>query len=86
MAFVAHSHDAATFAAIAGLSLAGGIAQLALTGALRLALVALVMPMIIRRAMGEHSGLLHSIRRRRTGRLGAPIVMAAGVILWREHG
>ncbi len=37
MPFVARPHDAATFAAIAGLALAGGIAQLALTGALRLA-------------------------------------------------
>ena len=45
MPFVARVHDAGTFAAIAGLSVAGGIAQLALTGSLRLAPVALVMPM-----------------------------------------
>src|SRR3954469_18742421 len=45
MPFVAHAHDAQTFAVIAALSLAGGIAQLALTGALRLAPVSLVMPM-----------------------------------------
>jgi drug/metabolite transporter (DMT)-like permease len=88
MPFVAHPHDSATFLAIAGLSLAGGIAQLALTGALRLAPVALVMPM-------DYSALLWATL---LGLLifaqapshwtwiGAPIVIAAGlVILWREH-
>jgi drug/metabolite transporter (DMT)-like permease len=86
--FVAHAHDAATFAVIAGLSIAGGIAQLALTGALRLAPVALVMPM-------EYSGLLWAAmlgllvfnqRPPHWTWLGAPIVIGAGlVILWREH-
>ena len=88
MSVVAHPHDAGTFAAIAGLSLAGGIAQLALTGSLRLAPVALVMPM-------DYSALLWASL---LGWLlflqlpspwtwvGAPIVIAAGlVILWREQ-
>ena len=88
MPLVAHPHDAGTFAAIAGLSLAGGIAQLALTGSLRLAPVALVMPM-------DYSALLWASL---LGWLlfqqlpspwtwaGAPIVIAAGlVILWREQ-
>ena len=88
MPFVAHSHDAKTFAAIGCLSLAGGIAQLALTGALRLAPVSLVMPM-------DYSALLWASV---LGLLlfdqppsewtwvGAPIVVAAGlVIMWREH-
>jgi drug/metabolite transporter (DMT)-like permease len=88
MPFVAHAHDATTFAAIVGLSLAGGIAQLALTGALRLAPVALVMPM-------DYSALLWAsllgwlIFRQAPSHwtwLGAPIVIAAGlVILWREQ-
>ena len=88
MPFVAHAHDAATFAVIAGLSIAGGIAQLALTGALRLAPVALVMPM-------DYSGLLWAamlgllVFNQRPSHwtwLGAPIVIGAGlVILWREH-
>jgi drug/metabolite transporter (DMT)-like permease len=88
MPFVAHAHGPATFAAIAGLSLAGGIAQLALTGSLRLAPVALVMPM-------DYSALLwasllgwllfQQLPSHWTG-LGAPIVIAAGlVILWREQ-
>jgi drug/metabolite transporter (DMT)-like permease len=88
MPFVAHAHDATTFAAIAALSLAGGIAQLALTGSLRLAPVALVMPM-------DYSALLWAsllgwlVFRQLPSHwtwLGAPIVIAAGlVILWREQ-
>jgi len=88
MPFVAHGHDAATFGAIAALSLAGGIAQLALTGALRLAPVALVMPM-------DYSALLWATlfglllfdqAPSRWTWFGAPIVIGAGlVILWREH-
>ncbi len=45
MPWFGKAHDGATWAIIAGLSLAGGLAQLTLTGALRLAPVALVMPM-----------------------------------------
>jgi drug/metabolite transporter (DMT)-like permease len=88
MPFVAHAHDTPTFMALAALSLAGGIAQLALTGALRLAPVALVMPM-------DYSALLWAsllgwmIFQQLPSRwtwLGAPIVIAAGlVILWREQ-
>jgi drug/metabolite transporter (DMT)-like permease len=88
MPFVAHAHDATTFTAIAGLSLAGGIAQLALTGALRLAPVSLVMPM-------DYSALLWAtllgvlIFNQEPSHwtwLGAPVVIGAGlVILWREH-
>ena len=88
MPFVAHAHDATTFAIIAGLSLAGGIAQLALTGALRLAPVSLVMPM-------DYSALLWATilglilfnqQPSHWTWLGAPIVIGAGlVILWREH-
>ena len=88
MPFVAHAHDGTTFAIIVGLSLAGGIAQLALTGALRLAPVSLVMPM-------DYSSLLWAtllgliIFNQEPSYwtwLGAPIVIGAGlVILWREH-
>ena len=88
MPFVGHAHDGPTWAAIAAFSLAGGIAQLALTGALRLAPVSLVVPM-------DYSALLWAsllgllIFRQAPSHwtwLGAPIVAAAGlVILWREH-
>ena len=88
MLFVAKPHDAQTFVVIAALSLAGGVAQLLLTGSLRLAPVALVMPM-------DYSSLLWAsllgwlifgqLPSHWTW-LGAPIVIAAGmVILWREQ-
>lgn len=88
MPFVAHAHDPATFAAIAALSLAGGIAQLALTGALRLAPVSLVMPMDYSALLWASAlGLLLFGQAPSTWTwLGVPIVIAAGlVILWREH-
>jgi len=88
MPFVARAHEGATFAAIAALALSGGIAQLALTGALRLAPVALVMPM-------DYSALLWASllglalfdqAPSHWTWVGAPIVIAAGlVILWREQ-
>ena len=88
MPLVAHAHDAATFAAIAGLSLAGGIAQLALTGSLRLAPVALVMPMDYSTLLWASllGWLLFEQLPSPWTWLGAPIVIAAGlVILWREQ-
>ena len=45
MLFLARAHDPTTWLLLGGLALAGGLAQLTLTGALRLAPVALVMPM-----------------------------------------
>src|SRR3954451_15323010 len=88
MLFIARPHDGATFAAVAVLSISGGIAQLALTGSLRLAPVAVVLPM-------DYSSLLWAslfgwfafdqVPSRWTW-VGAPIVIAAGlVILWREQ-
>ena len=88
MPFAANHHDPPTYAVIAALSLAGGIAQLALTGSLRLAPVALVMPV-------DYSSLLwatllgwlifQQVPSQWTW-IGAPIVIAAGlIILWREQ-
>jgi len=82
------AHDAGTWEILAGLALSGGIAQLTLTGALRLAPVALVMPM-------DYTSLLWALL---LGSwifgevptpwiwIGAPIIVASGlVIVWREH-
>ena len=82
------SHDGATWMVLAGVALAGGLAQLTLTGALRLAPVALVMPM-------DYTSLLWALL---LGSwifgemptpwiwIGAPIIIASGlVIVWREH-
>jgi drug/metabolite transporter (DMT)-like permease len=88
MPFVGQAHSPSVFAAIAGFSLAGGLAQLALTGSLRLAPVALVMPM-------DYSSLLwasllglflfQQLPSAWTW-AGAPIVIGSGlVILWREQ-
>jgi drug/metabolite transporter (DMT)-like permease len=81
-------HDGQTFLILAGLALAGGLAQLTLTGALRLAPVALVMPM-------DYTSLLWAtlLGLWIFGELptpwvwaGAPIIIASGlVIVWREH-
>jgi drug/metabolite transporter (DMT)-like permease len=88
MLHFAAAHDAATWAVLAGLALAGGLAQLTLTGALRLAPVALVMPM-------DYTSLLWAVLLGSWlfGHLptpwtwaGAPIIIASGlVIVWREH-
>jgi drug/metabolite transporter (DMT)-like permease len=81
-------HDAGTWAMLVGVALVGGLAQLTLTGALRLAPVALVMPM-------DYTSLLWAVL---LGSwlfgevptpwiwVGAPIIIASGlVIVWREH-
>src|SRR6478672_9170597 len=88
MLLFAQPHDALTWMLLAGLALAGGLAQLTLTGALRLAPVALVMPM-------DYTSLLWALL---LGSwifgeiptpwiwVGAPIIVASGlVIVWREH-
>ena len=88
MPLFAREHDVATWLMLAGLALAGGLAQLTLTGALRLAPVALVMPM-------DYTSLLWALL---LGSwifaevptpwiwVGAPIIIASGlVIVWREH-
>jgi drug/metabolite transporter (DMT)-like permease len=88
MLHFAGPHDGATWAILAALALAGGLAQLTLTGALRLAPVALVMPM-------DYTSLLWAVL---LGSwlfaevptpwiwTGAPIIIASGlVIVWREH-
>ena len=88
MIWFARAHDPVTWAILAGLALAGGLAQLTLTGALRLAPVALVMPM-------DYTSLLWAVLLGVWvfGELptpwiwvGAPIIIASGlIIVWREH-
>jgi drug/metabolite transporter (DMT)-like permease len=88
MPWFAGTHDPVTWAILAGLALVGGLAQLTLTGALRLAPVALVMPM-------DYTSLIWAVLLGMWifGELptpwiwiGAPIIIASGlVIVWREH-
>jgi len=88
MLWFAQAHDPLTWAILGGLALAGGLAQLTLTGSLRLAPVALVMPM-------DYTSLLWAVL---LGAwifaelptpwiwVGAPIIIGSGlVIVWRER-
>lgn len=81
-------HEPGTWALLAALALVGGLAQLTLTAALRLAPVALVMPM-------DYTSLLWATL---LGAwifaemptpwvwVGAPVIIGSGlVIVWREH-
>jgi len=86
--FVYTPHSAHEWLLLIGLGLAGAVAQLSLTGALRLAPVAVVIPM-------DYSALLWSIvcgwwffgtLPADTTWIGAPLIVASGLfIAWREH-
>ena len=88
MLVFAQAHDPVSWAVLAGLALAGGLAQLTLTQSLRLAPVALVMPM-------DYTSLLWAtlfgvwlFAEMPTSWtwVGAPVIVASGlVIVWREH-
>jgi drug/metabolite transporter (DMT)-like permease len=88
MPWFAGGHNLATWGILVGMALAGGLAQLTLTGALRLAPVALIMPM-------DYTSLLWAVLLGSWlfGELpspwtwvGAPIIIGSGlVIVWREH-
>jgi drug/metabolite transporter (DMT)-like permease len=88
MPWFAGSHDLASWGIVAGMALAGGLAQLTLTGALRLAPVALIMPMdytSLLWAVLLGSWLFAELPTSWTW-VGAPIIIASGlVIVWREH-
>ena len=88
MIWFARPHDPTTWAILGVMALAGGLAQLTLTGALRLAPVALVMPM-------DYTSLIWALL---FGMwlfgemptpwiwVGAPIIIMSGLtIVWREQ-
>jgi drug/metabolite transporter (DMT)-like permease len=86
--FFITSHSPSVWALLIGLGLLGAVAQLSLTGALRLAPVAVVTPM-------DYSSLLWSIAcgwwlfgtyPDEMTWIGAPLIIASGLfIVWREH-
>jgi len=86
--FVMTPHGADEWELLIGLGLLGAVAQLSLTGALRLAPVSVVTPM-------DYSSLLWSIvcgwwffgtLPAETTWIGAPLIIASGLfIAWREH-
>ena len=88
MLFFSKSHDAQTWAIIAGLATCGAVAQILLTAALRYAPVAAVLTM-------DYTSLIWSVLLgyyifddipSHSVWLGAPLVIAAGLIIaWREQ-
>ena len=86
--FVITAHSPGVWGLLIGLGLLGAVAQMSLTGALRLAPVAVVTPM-------DYSSLLWSIAcgwwlfgtiPAETTWIGAPLIIASGLfIAWREH-
>lgn len=88
MPFVARAHDPATFALLLALGVSGGLAQMALTGSLRLAPISVVLPM-------DYSNLLWSALigwlvfatvPTPSLWLGAPLIILSGLyIVYREH-
>jgi drug/metabolite transporter (DMT)-like permease len=82
------SHDGTTFAILAAMALAGGLAQLTLTASLRLAPVALVMPMDYTSLLWATllGAWLFTELPSSSVWIGAPVIIASGlVIVWREH-
>jgi drug/metabolite transporter (DMT)-like permease len=83
-----HAHDGTTFALLAGMALVGGLAQLTLTASLRLAPVALVMPMDYTSLLWATllGSLLFAELPSASVWVGAPVIILSGlVIVWREH-
>jgi drug/metabolite transporter (DMT)-like permease len=81
-------HNPMTWAILGGMALAGGLAQLALTASLRLAPVALVMPMDYTSLIWATMFGVWIFGELPTPWIwvGAPIIIASGlVIVWREH-
>lgn len=87
-AFVARSHGAETWTWMIAIGVLGGIAQLAMTGSLRLGPVSVVVPMdyfsmIWATLLGWW---LFDTFPSATTWLGAPVIVASGLyIIWREH-
>lgn len=91
MLFFAQAHDGQTWLLLATMGLIGGLAQLLLTGSLRLAPVSVVLPMDYSSLIWASitGWLLFAVTPARETLIGAPIIIASGLaILWREqrHG
>lgn len=88
MLWFGQAHDPVTWAVLCAMALTGGLAQLTLTGSLRLAPVALVMPMDYTSLLwAALLGLwLFAELPSHSTWMGAPVIIASGlVIVWREH-
>jgi drug/metabolite transporter (DMT)-like permease len=84
MPFVGEAHSTEVFAVLGLMAIAGGAAQLLLTGALRFAPVALVMPMdYVSLIWSSLLGfLVFSQLPSEWTLVGAPLVIGAGLVIW----
>lgn len=87
-AFFAQPHDLTEWLLLIGIGVAGGLGQMALTGALRWGPVSLVVPMDYSSLIWAtlYGWLLFSALPTAATWIGAPIIVASGLyIVWREH-
>lgn len=87
-AFQWQAHDLTTWAILIGIGLIGGVGQLALTGSLRFAPVASVVPMDYSSLIWAtlYGWLLFGVLPTRHTWIGAPVIIASGLyIVWRER-
>ncbi|MBX3563706.1 MAG: DMT family transporter [Sphingomonas sp.] len=87
-AFQWQAHDLTTWAILIGIGLIGGVGQLALTGSLRFAPVASVVPMDYSSLIWAtlYGWLLFGVLPTRHTWIGAPVIFASGLyIVWRER-
>lgn len=84
MPFVGQAHSAEVFGVLGVMAIAGGLAQLLLTGALRFAPVALVMPMDYLSLIWSSllGFLIFSQLPSEWTLVGAPLVIGAGLVIW----
>jgi drug/metabolite transporter (DMT)-like permease len=88
MPFFAAPHDGNAWLLIAGIAITGAVAQWALTQALRLAPVAVILPMDYTALLwaGLFGWQLFGQGPTPLALIGAPLIIASGlIILWREH-
>ncbi|HEU0067103.1 MAG TPA: DMT family transporter [Sphingomonas sp.] len=87
-AFGAQAHDPVTWAVLAGIGVAGGLGQICLTGALKLAPVSVVVPMDYSSLIWAtlYGWLLFGVLPAESTWIGAPVIIGSGLyIVWREH-
>ncbi|OQW75005.1 MAG: EamA family transporter [Proteobacteria bacterium ST_bin14] len=81
-------HDAVMWMLLMGVGLVGGVAQLAMTGAIRFGPVSVVLPMDYSSLLWAtmYGWLLFDMLPTPATWIGAPIIIASGLyIVWREH-
>ncbi|OYY63086.1 DMT family transporter [Sphingomonas sp. 28-62-11] len=87
-AFVWQPHQGVTWALLMGVGLVGGIAQLAMTGAIRFGPVSVVLPMDYSSLLWAtiYGWLIFNVLPTPATWIGAPIIIASGLyIVWRER-